>query len=333
MHQLLHEKLRDVLCGQVDKLFDFRLALIEREIRDGWQYFHAETIWFRDELSYPLINDSGRNYSCRALRHMLSQRFNGNGAVYNSLFMTGFVAAADDFPDYINFLDVRHFDFYGRVVSEKWLDAILENTIEFYVQEHHRHPIYEMEKNKIGWLLDVDKWASMTPPLLVCPGEKKDPVRDLQTTMESDRGYWRAYYSGGPGIGMIIQNNTPDLVISLMATLAPEFRYYSKISSAARLVFALPVGSGLSWSLVFDKTGDHFIQPPQLILMALSGQKSWSDDDVIFFDVLTQRDDLYATSGRGMEIFLLYSIPRYRRLIEFYQPFVADALCDLGAES
>jgi hypothetical protein len=89
----------------------------------------------------------------------------------------------------------------------------------------------------------------------------------------------------------------PEWTLELMRHFAADFPYAAEMSTAKRLIFVQQGESALAWALMVDKT-------------------SGSPD----FRYLPQR--ILIQRGHKMEIELLFHIPRSRKLIEIYQPYL-----------
>lgn len=319
------DKIREVMTRKVAELFDFKLDLIEREIAEGWYYFHSETLWFRENIPAPLINETGRKSACEGLKGILRQQYGDIGMDSPAAYREGLVPLEEEARNYRNFLDVSELDFFGRNPTEAWLDDLLEQIVDEYVETRSRHPIHEMAKNKIMWMIESGRWAFRTCPFHIVQNEILPIERTSEKILKDDGKYWSAFYNS-ISVNLIIQNDSPDLVLRLMADIAPDFNFNIKMSSKARLVFEGNAFFGFVWAIVFEKSGDYFNQLPKLLLLKSSDCAKWRDDAVVFQDVLSRFHDFYAYADRSMEIFLLYVLPRYRRLINFYENCIGTDL-------
>lgn len=319
------DAIRDIMTRKVVELFDFKLKLIDCEIAEGWYYFHAETLWFRENMPAPHINETGRKFACEGLSRILRVRYGDIGMDSPAAYREGVSCLGSEPSNYKNFLDVSELDIFGRNPTDAWLDDLLERIVHEYVETRSRHPIHEMAKNKIIWLVESGRWAFRTSPFHIVQNEGMPIERNPEKDLKEDSRYWSAFYKI-ISVNLIIQNDSPDLVLRLMGEIGQDFHFDIKMSSKTRLVFKGKIFFDFVWAITFEKSGDYFNQVPKLLLLKSSEGAKWSNDTVVFQDVLSRFHDFYAYADRSMEIFLLYVLPRYRRLIGFYEDCIGADL-------
>lgn len=320
------QMLRALMAQRVEELFDFKVQLMEQEIAEGWRCFHAHQIWFRENLPPPLISESGRRFSCEGLLEQLSREYGKIGIGYTSTFRKEIMCSGETRAGYRNYLEpgeihsfldsgTRHV--YDQVAHEAFLKAI---------EIDHRHPVHEIRRFADLCLLEAEAWASRTRPFNLAWHTIEPPRRDEAVPLASDGPYWRAVHDDGFDIVSVPQNITSRLIRQIMTQIAPDFPYCSRLSAPRRSVFVEDKPGQPAWAIVFEKPGFVVVFPPVLVLLSANRGRKWADGDVVFQDVLADHLGTRTYSGRGDELFLLYALARYRRLIRFYQAFVDAAL-------
>jgi hypothetical protein len=166
--------------------------------------------------------------------------------------------------------------------------------------------------------------------------EPATPVRDMSVALADDGPYWKAVHQAR---SRRVMNATefavftkPDENLRLMAALAPDFPYAAHLSTAKRLIFVQQGEGPLAWALMIDKTDGSttYRYPPKLILISREQAKKLKDDDILFRNVIGTWFVSYTSGARCLEIELMFHLPRSRRLIEFYEPYVQQALSHAG---
>jgi hypothetical protein len=120
----------------------------------------------------------------------------------------------------------------------------------------------------------------------------------------------------------------PDWNLRLMAAMAPDFPYDPALSKPSRLAFVQEGDGPLAWALLIDKTdrSPDYRYPPQLILVDRARTNKLKDEHILFANPVKPRFFTHGKGPRSLETELLFHLPRSRRLIEFFEPFVAEAL-------
>ncbi|GGX86214.1 hypothetical protein GCM10007386_16260 [Pseudoduganella dura] len=206
------------------------------------------------------------------------------------------------------------------------------------VEANEGHWRYENMANANDWYVEATGRATLTPLLKGFKKEDVIPVRNPDLVLMDDTEYWRAVHLPEWNLVADIADfsafTKPEWNLKLMAELAPDFPYAASLSTSKRLVFLEEGTSRLAWALMIDKTdgGTTYRYPPQLILIDRGQSKKLKDEDIIFKNVLGERFQSQLVGPRCIETELLFHLPRSRRLIEFYSPFVeeASAISGLG---
>jgi hypothetical protein len=325
------KRLRSILSADADRLFEHMLAMTEQDIREGWRVFYAREIWFKELLPPPLINELGRRYMVERLREDIWLRPGEDRSDYQSEFLRQFLAEPKSREGYRNYLDVGTVTIEDRkdpFVLDKVADAVATQQLE----EAHRHMWYETTVNALKWHVEVSQRGTLTAPPLGISDDGDEPVRRPAVPLESDGAYWFAFYRVGWHMLTYPEDHAakvlPDLHLEWMAHIAPDFPYAPQLSTVKRLIFVQQGDSELAWALMIDKTSNSpdFRYPPQLILIDRQQKKKLKDEHIIFVNAIRRWYPSYASTRRGMEVELLFHVPRCRKLIAIYQPYIEQAI-------
>jgi hypothetical protein len=328
-------RLRNLLSDEAEHLLDYTIQLMDQEIAEGWRAFYAPEIWFRQELPPPLLNDLGRQYMTEQLREAIWTKVGQGSGEYASVFLRQFFDQPALREGYRNFLNVGSLDIvgFGGIPFDKTADAVVTRKLA----EENRHMWYETRANADNWYVESGARATLTPPWIGLPHEEKSPMRNPAVQLAQDGNYWRAVY---PVAWRIVMNaddypalTKPQCNLDLMSKIAPDFPYAAALSTAKRLIFVQEGEGDLAWALMIDKTdgSSEYRYPPQLILIDRRHSKKLKDEHIIFLNVIGKYFPSFARGPRGLETELLFHIPRSRRLINFYTPFVASAMAEADA--
>ncbi|WP_323141946.1 hypothetical protein [Massilia phyllosphaerae] len=328
--------LREVLSHDAGKLFDFQLALMELEVGEGWRAFHTQEILFKEKLPPPLINELGRQYAIERLRVEIWENLGPQVFSYDSPLLTEWREHPETLAGARNFLNVGELD-TGPAPTPNPLDRTANDVLRQRIERDHKHWWYESRVNMLAWYLASSAHATLTPPLLIWEPEFDTPVRDMTVALADDRGYWKAVYQER---SLVVMNanefkafTEPDENLRLMAALAPDFPYAAHLSTGKRLVFVQQGDGLLAWALMIEKTDGSmtYRYPPKLILISREQTKKLKDDDILYMNVIGKWFVSYSYGARCLETELLFHLPRSRRLIAFYAPFVQQALSRVGS--
>lgn len=317
-------ELQEILMHDAGQLLDQWLALIEQDIADGWRAFYAREVWMREHLPAPLINGLGRALMVEQLRQKIGA--NGQPVLADDASMVRALSQRLDLPEYRNYLQVGILSLQQRPAP---LDLVADATVMRLLNTAHRHAEFEIKRNQANWYVESTARCTLTPPLITLPKEGKPAVRDDSEPLALDTRYWWNVYEPDHRVAMDCDNNglfTPAVSLMLMAALAPDFPYAETLSTAKRLVFMQAGDSALAWAIVIEKIdgGRTFRYPPALLLIDRHLGKKLKDQHVLFHNVLTRPYFSDATSGQAaMELELRFHLPRYRRLIDVYRPYIA----------
>jgi hypothetical protein len=331
--------LREVLSNDADKLFDFQLALMEREIAEGWRVFYADEILFKEVLPAPLINEVGKLYAVEQLRceiwrdldQMAWRGFGQTGSNYRSALLTHWSEHPETLKEYRNFLHVGALDTSGAFTPDP-LDHTANAVLRQRIETEHKHWMHELEADETKWYIEASRQGVLTPPLLIWTEEPATPVRNMTVALAKDMQYWRTVHQGR--FSLIGNANEftafikPDENLRLMAAMAEDFPYAAHLSTGKRLVFVQQGDGPLAWALMIDKTDGSttYRYPPKLILINRAQTKKLKDADILYMNVIGKSFVSHIDGARCLETELLFHLPRSRRLIAFYAPFVEQAL-------
>lgn len=332
VQERLRLDLRDILSEAAEALLDYRLASMEQEISEGWAYFHAREIWFKENIPPPLINELGRHYMCEQLRSELYQRRAEIGTDYKGCFLRDFFTNPDKRLGYRNFLDASSENFSQSGPGAAAPDAVVHAAVKLLLEVENRHARCEMRWASNKWYIEASLRGTLTPPLKYLRPERKPLIRDENYPLGGDLQYWWSIYHDECVVVADWADRhvqvKPDCSLELMRQLAPDFPYAAHLSTASRLVFLQEGDSPLTWTLIIEKGGaSEYRYPPSLLLCRRNPGKKWREQDILFKNVIA-KDAFYGRSGspRGIEVELLFHLPRSRRLIQFYTPFVEQAI-------
>jgi hypothetical protein len=329
-------KLNTLLSDKADHLFDFSVQLMEREISEGWRAFYAWEILLSKHLPAPLINELGKQHAVENLRLRIWTPRGEHCSSYRSELLSKCYEDRKVLATYRNYLNVGNLAKRAEpsVALDQTAHAVMWNRVE----ANEGHWRYENMANANDWYVEATGRATLTPPLLGFRKEDITPIRDPDLSLVDDTDYWRAVHlpewSLVADIADFPAYIKPEWNLKLMAALAPDFPYAAALSTAKRLVFVQEGTSVLAWALMIDKTDGSttYRYPPQLVLIDRNHSKKLKDENIIFTNALGERFQSQTVGPRCMETELLFHLPRSRRLIEFYAPFVEEACAasDLG---
>ena len=327
------------MSDDAGKLFDFQVQLMKREIAEGWKAFYAQAVLFEQILPAPLINELGRQYAVEHLRceiwrdsdQMAWRGFGQVGSQYRSSLLTQWSEHPESLAGYRNFLHVGELD-TGAAPTPNPLDCTANAVLRGRIETDNQHWWYQTQADTTDWYVEAAAQGVLTPPLMVRELAPATPVRDMSVDLADDGPYWKAVHQAR---WRQIMNATqfaaftkPDENLRLMAALAPDFPYAAHLSSAKRLVFVQQGEGALAWALMIDKTDGSttYRYPPKLILISREQAKKLKDDDILYTNVIGKSFVSHIYGARCLETELLFHLPRSRRLIEFYAPYVQQAL-------
>jgi hypothetical protein len=328
----------DILAKNVAALLDARLDLMERELEYGWRCYHPREVWFKENLPPPPLNEPGKRYMREKLlveiyRDPQSAHFNHPGELessYTSEFLQEFSTSARARAGYRNFLDVGVLDAEANEYCPPAPFDLVANEVTSDLLKANRHHLREIADIHYIGRYAVRQWATRTPPYHVYGQDKFTGVRNEELPLAQDRGYWDGVYARDWGfLGEAVGLLDASWILKLMAELAPEFPYCAALSTRARMVFMREGGAPVAWAMIVEKIAGfpEFNFPPPLVLCPRGLARKYKHGDTLFNNPL--RVDVNMMSDRAprdVELHLLYLLPRYRRLIEFYEPFVLQAL-------
>lgn len=322
--------LRTQLSEQAGRLFDFRLELMEQEIAEGWRCMYAQAVLFRKLLPEPLINELGRQYELERLREEIWRPFNQLHSNYHSELLHDWRHHPEHRAGYRNYLDVGELEGFAGNPPDPY-DRTACDILTRRIEQDTAHWKHETRANADDWFLDASFRCMLTPPFIGFPTED-DPPPDPAVRHDNPGQYWRAVHRSRYTLPFIAADypafTKPDWNLRLMAEMAPDFAYDPALSKTSRLVFVQQGESRLAWALLIDKTygSPDYRYPPQLILLDRARRNKLKDEHVLFANPIKPRFYADAKALRSLETQLLFHLPRSRRLIAFFEPFVADAL-------
>nr|WP_315398182.1 hypothetical protein [uncultured Duganella sp.] len=330
------EGLRKILSEEAGRLLDFRLQLMEREIAEGWQVFYASELFFKQYLPPPLINDMGLRAETEWLREAIWRKPGQSESAYRSEFLEQFHAHPEWRLQYRNYLSMGELDVGGVSGGGNALDLTANAVMTHRLETDNEHWWFEVQANANNWYVEALSRGTRTPPPLLWEPDHEPPAQSPDGDLEKNGPYWRARYPSKFSLAMDAADypalTKPAWNLELMSKLAPDFPYAPGISSTKRLIFVQQGDSAMAWALMIDKTdgSPEYRYPPQLILIERGQTKKLKDDDIVFKNVIHSWFYSHVSSPRCMEVELLFHLPRSRRLLGFYQPFVAHALSQVG---
>lgn len=320
-------RLQQILADHADTLIGHWIALIEQDIADGWRAFYAREIWMRNHLPAPLINPLGRALMVEQLKQVIAA--NGMPLQCDEAGMLVDLVRRTGLHEYRNYLHVGQLSIDTDAAP---LDLVADAVAMGLLDNGHRHADAEISRDQDHWYLEAAARCTLTIPLIISTNQKTPAVRDHNKPLALDRRYWSdvcqpdyAIVSDGDNAGVF----TPKVSLALMAALAPDFPFSEALSTKKRLVFVQPGDRALAWAIMIDKTdgGRAFRYPPPLLLINFTPGRKLKDEDILFHNVLTRHYLSRVIDGpAAMELELRFHLPRYRRLIEIYRPYVDEAL-------
>lgn len=319
--QELRQKLVAAMVSDADKLFDFKLALMDREIAEGWGGFHAEAIWFAENVPPPLINDVGREIAIAGIAYNLISNCPELHASQGICDPWERLDQSSNRPEYINFRDVSALDFYSGESSLSERALFVSRIRKQFSEAFDRDMDDEIGRMRKRKLIESQKWCRHTPPFHI-HYDHEENARNVLGRSDEEAGE----NSAETHITFVIPSKTPDLILRLMAEMAPDFPFCARLSSSHRLVFGSHDKDKAWWAVVFEPSAGFFLPNPALMLLGPNSMNRWEDEDIFFRDILIPYHGELPYANRGMEIFLLYILSRYRRLIYFYQQYL-DVTC------
>ncbi len=325
------EKLRSILADHADQLVDCKLRLMEQEIADGWRCFYTQEVLLKEYLPLPLINELGRRYEEEKIRQEIWREPSQVESSYKSVFLEEFSTQRERFADYRNYLDVGILDTAITTAADPY-DRTANSVVLQRLEAQNAHFKFEASALVDEWYIEATSRASLTPPLSVWDIEQPPLVRTADMPLVRDAAYWRAVHPVKQRIALVDgeypAHTKPDWNLRLMAELAPDFPYSTALSTTKRLVFVQQGEGAFAWALMVDKTDGSptYRYPPQLVLIDRRQTKKLKDEHILFKNVIGKRFISYTNGPRCMEAELLFHLPRSRRLIEFYAPFLEEAM-------
>ena len=325
--KFLHD-LRAMVSDAADEVLTFSLSLIERDIAESWRCFHADIVWAKEKLPPPLINELGRQYECEQLRTALYQRPGEVRTQYSSPFLDDFF---NDATCREGFRDLLSLGVYALPESTVGYDPVARQVLDAIPESADDHPRYDIGLKRHEWKIEASHKGTLTPPLMGIVSAPPVPVRNPAVPLARDYLYWQAFYHrtfvpvADPALMHV--GRKPDCILGLMGQLAPDFPYAAELSTTKRLVFAGAAAAPVRWALIIEKASGSpdYRVAPRLVLIAAALKKKLKDKDILFTNPV---GDFYGdnSSPRAVEIELLFHLPRARRLIAFYTPYVDAAL-------
>lgn len=305
---------------------------MEIEIAEGWPCFYAKELWMRDHLPPPLINELGRAYMVEQLKQHIEIRFD-DAFLHDPAGILRELSKRPDLPRiYRNHLEVGELTVAHEFHAAP-LDLEADAIASLLLEVEHRHVEFEINRNQFNWYVEACTKCTLTPPLLLLTKENLPAVRDQTKPLAYDNTYWWRRYEPEHSIPMDADLNgmlKPSVNIALMAELAPDFPYSEALSTSKRLVFVQKGDGPMAWALIIGKDGSEvFKYPPRLVLLDRSSKKKLKNAHVLFQNVIGKRYFTQALMAQAaMELELLFHLPRSRRLIEIYRPYVEQALVE-----
>lgn len=326
-------RMRELVDKQAPALCAFRLEQMDRALAEGWRCFYVQPTWVRENTPAPHLNDLGRRYMeaefITALHTEPGKVVSDQPAPFLSAFFDNEATRAS----YRNLFALGTLDVEQYRESGAALDQTVNDCANRLLHEQDRHAAHEWRYNRAVWYVEALAKGTLTPPAMVYQLAAPTPVRDPALPIEEDSKYWHAkYFVAMPLASDYAANrdvmSKPDCTLALMAQLAPDFPYAAQMSTIQRLVFVQEGDSALAWAIVIGKPSGagEYSYPPRLVLIARSQARKLQDKHILFADIMPQDSVCTPMSPREVEIAILYYVPRLRRLIDFYQPFVAAAL-------
>jgi len=323
---------RRLMVESVARLTDFQITLMEQEIAEGWRGFYARAIWLKENLPPPLINEQGMGFLHELMRERIMCLGAHDSPDYDPMPQLQFIADVDARAGYRNYLHTGSLATDGDVSAISLFDHVAHQVVVDMVEREHRHMFFEVRRNRDDWILEASHGAKYTPPFICYERERQPAVRNPDVSLLEDGLYWRNYYSGGIGVAFEPEAfMKPDWFVRLMGVLGADFQYSEKLSTARRLVFVRqPETEELTWAVLIEKNGfPTFELPPKLVLIPAGLNRKFRQSDILYLDVSITHLVTMASAPRSIETQLRYFLPRFRRMIEFYAPFVEHTVAAL----
>jgi hypothetical protein len=323
---------RRLLAESVAQLADFQIALMEQEIAEGWRGFYARAIWLKGNLPPPLINEQGMWFLQELVHERILSLGGHDSPDYDPMPQLQFIANEDARAGYRNYLHTGTLKTDAASSGTHAFDQVANQIVIDMVEREHRHMFFEVRRNQEAWLLEASHSAQYTPPFILYEREPQPAVRNPNFSLLEDGIYWRDYYSGGLDIAFEPEAlMKPDWFMQLMAVLGADFQYSEILSTAKRLVFVRqPETDGLTWAVLIEQVGlPYFRLPPILVLIPAGLHRKFRQSDILYHDVSITHLVVKSDGPRSIETQLRYFLPRFRRMIEFYRPFVEQTAAAL----
>ncbi len=312
-HAGFRDRLLQLLSENAEALWDKKLALLDQESAEGWECFHTQPLWIRANVPPPLINEMGRRYGVEKLKCALAMDHDTefpyshrvSPSRYESTFIRELFDQAMPWKNYRNFLEPGDFATPG---GSSCFDPVV-GEVSAMLRAQGRDAFHEISRDReIGWQAALQQGRHTAEQLLI-EREPSDPF---------------ARYGIPQRVREFSALQSPEWTIWLMHQLAPEFRHASALSPKKSLLFLKPVDDDLAWAVAIDRGGQGNLLrfPPALSLVWRKDPTGRRRPPAIFLDVLADFEGLSTSWPREIEMQLTYHLQRFRRLTEFYQPFV-----------
>lgn len=326
------QELRTIVAGASSALIDFKQAQFERDVAEGWRCFNTRALWARENAPGPHLNELGRRYMSEELLATLFKEPGNYYTGYQSSYILEFLQNKEARKGYRNLFQLGALDLETRESPGNACDDVVNDTANRLFQEAHRHVAYELRYQRPVWYLEGLAKGTLTPAPTLYEYAPVEPVRDPSVPLEHDSKYWQAVYFvnihvvADPKYRSV--QTKPDCTIDLMGKLAPDFPYAPHLSSVKRLVFVQPGDSSVAWATLIEKPDGcpEYVYPAKLVLIRRDLETKLQNKHILFSNVLQDEAAQAPLWPREVEITLLYHLPRIRRLIELYNPFVTQAL-------
>jgi hypothetical protein len=314
------DALLKTLSEHADALWDKRLALLDQESAEGWGCFHAQALWIRANVPPALVNDMGRQYGIEGLKVDLWQEPSTEfpysalcpPSRYRSEFILDVIEQPPPWKGYRNFLEL------GAIAHSSaesmCFDPVVAEVVEA-LRAQGRIARDEIARDReAGWQAVLQQGRHTPAPLLL-EREPDDPF---------------ARYGLPKRVTEFSALQSPDWTLWLMQQLAPDFPHAIALSMKKSLLFLKPIDDQLAWAVAVERGGRgnmfRFSSSPALSLVWRKDPTGRRPPPLIYLDVLHGFHGLSTSWPREIEMQLTYHLQRFRRLIEFYQPFVDSVL-------
>lgn len=325
-------ELRSIVAPATSALIDFKLAQFERDVTEGWRCFNTRAMWAYKNAPGPHLNEQGRRYMSEELLMELFKEPGDSYSGYRSSYVLEFVQNKEARKGYRNLFGLGTLDLETRNPPGNAFDDVANDTANRLLREAHRHVAYELRYQRPMWYLEGLAKGTFTPAPDLYERSPAEPVRDLSVPLEHDYKYWHAVYF--VNISVIADpkhrsvQTKPDCTIDLMGQLAPDFRYAHHLSTIKRLVFMQQGESCVAWTTLIEKPDGcpEYVYPAKLALIRRDLKHKVQNKHILFSNLFQDEAAQAPLWPREVEITLLFHMPRIRRLIELYNPFVTQAL-------